>query len=73
MASEVGSEGGEPQETMDLGTERAPRAQHSPGSRPGLHSPLCLRLELSDLFGLWNGFVLSRGGFILSGSRRHPW
>jgi len=70
---EVGSEGGEPQETMDPGTERAPHAHHFPGSHLGLHTPFFLRLELSDLFGLWNGFILLRGGFILSGSRLHPW
>lgn len=46
MLSEVGSEGGEPQQTMDPGAERAPHAHHFPGSRLGLHTPLFLRLEL---------------------------
>lgn len=46
MVSEVGSEGGEPQQTMDPGAERAPHAHRFPGFRLGLHTPFFVRLEL---------------------------
>ena len=72
MVSEVGSEGGEPQQTMDPGAERAPHAHHFPGSRLGLHTALFLHLELCLVRDLDRLRPLT-GRLHLSWSRLHPW